>query len=114
MSGPGEPTSDFIKHDGAKPRTDLLPPLSILEVAKALGFGARKYAPGNWAKCDSRNRYVAAALRHLLAWQAGEDTDPESGISHLAHAACSVVFALEMQLRGWGQDDRLQRPEAKP
>jgi hypothetical protein len=106
--------SDFIKEDGAKPRTDLMPPLAILAVAEVLGFGARKYAPGNWAKCASRNRYVAAALRHLLAWQSGEDRDPESGLSHLAHAACSVLFALEMEVRGWGAPDRLQGPEVKP
>ena len=114
MSGPGDPQTDFIKHDSNKPRTDLLTPLAIVEVAKVLGFGAKKYAPGNWAKCDSRSRYVGAALHHLLAWQAGEDADPESGLPHLAHAACSVLFALEMELRGWGKPDRLVRPEAKP
>lgn len=100
----------FVKADGGKPRADLLPPLAVLRVADVLGFGALKYAPGNWAKADSRDRYVAAALRHLLAYQAGEDADRESGLPHLAHAACSVLFALEMQLRGWGGDLRLRAP----
>ena len=104
----------FVKADDGKPRADLLPPLALLRIADVLGFGARKYAPGNWAKADARDRYVAAALRHLLAYQAGENDDRESGLPHLAHAGCSILFALEMELRGWGKDQRLQAPEVSP
>ena len=30
------------------------------------------------------------ALRHLSAWQAGEDIDPESGCTHVALAMCNL------------------------
>ena len=66
-------------------------------VVDVLGFGARKYAPDNWRTVpDARGRYFDAALRHLIAWQQGEQIDPESGLPHLAHAACCVLFLLEV------------------
>lgn len=56
------------------------------------------------------SRVYAAALRHLLAWWGGEDEDPETELSHLAHAACCVVFLVAYQGRGVGVDDRPHRP----
>lgn len=84
------------KYDAAKPRLDLVPMTSLLEVGKVLEFGARKYADNNWQQVPGgTQRYYAAALRHLAACQ--EDfgaRDPESGLPHLAHAACCVLFML--------------------
>ena len=78
------------KDDSKKPRWELLP---MGPVVKVLTMGATKYAPDNWQLvADSRRRYYAAALRHLVAWWGGEKTDPESGLSHLAHAACNLLF----------------------
>ena len=37
---------------------------------------------------------IGATIRHLTAWRSGERLDPESGLPHLAHAACSVLFML--------------------
>ena len=59
-------------------------------------FGAKKYDRKNWAKVDDKERYIAAPLRHILAYQQGEKLDKESGISHLAHAICSLLFLLEL------------------
>jgi hypothetical protein len=42
----------------------------------------------------------AAALRHLIRWWRGEKIDPDSGLPHLAHAACSIFFLLEKELEG--------------
>lgn len=86
------------KHDQGKARCDLLPPHAVLEVAKVLTFGAVKYAPNNWRKVpDALDRYLAAALRHQLAYMTGELNDPESGLPHLAHAACCLMFILELE-----------------
>ena len=87
------------KDDSGKLRYDLLPPLALREVVKVLTFGARKYAPENWRKVDGwRWRYFAAAMRHLWAYYTGERDDGESGLPHLAHAACCVLFLLGMEL----------------
>lgn len=81
------------KDDQEKNRLDLIEPEFIEGVGKVLTFGADKYEPNNWQKVeDAENRYYAAALRHLIAWRKGEKTDPESGISHLYHVACNIMF----------------------
>ena len=83
------------KKDAGKPRWDLLPFGPVSEVVDVLTFGAAKYAPDNWQKVpDARARYFAAALRHLTAWWNGERADPETGLSHLAHASCCLLFLL--------------------
>lgn len=95
-----------VKYDEGKPRTDLLPTDSLLGVAEILSFGAAKYGDRNWEKGMDWNRLYAAALRHLYAWQLGEDLDPESGKHHLKHATCCLLMLLAYQLRGVGTDDR--------
>lgn len=95
-----------IKHDDGKPRLDLLPPLALDEVAKVLMFGAKKYDSWNWAKGMEWHRNPAAAMRHSKAFLMGEDLDPETGLCHMAHAACDALFATEYYLRKLGKDDR--------
>lgn len=81
------------KDDLEKNRLDLIEPEFIEGVGKVLTFGADKYEPNNWQKVeDAENRYYAAAMRHLMAWRKGEKTDPESGLSHLYHVACNIMF----------------------
>ena len=82
-----------IKYDSDKPRFDLLVPEFIEEMAKVMTFGANKYAPDNWKKVENGyQRYLGAAYRHLNADHKGEDNDNESGLSHLAHAACCLMM----------------------
>ena len=33
---------------------------------------------------------LACLMRHMAAWQRGEENDPESGLPHLAHAMCNL------------------------
>ena len=81
------------KDDKEKNRLDLVEPEFIEGIGEVLTFGANKYEPNNWQKVeDAEDRYYAAALRHLIAWRKGEKTDPESGLSHLDHAACNIMF----------------------
>lgn len=90
---------DGIKYDGEKPKMHLLPPKAITEVAKVLTFGAQKYDEENWRKLDNlQARYSSGALRHIFAHLDGESLDPESGLSHLAHAICCLIFKLEIEL----------------
>lgn len=83
------------KFDDGKLRFDLLPKGALEEIVEVLGYGARKYSADNWKLVpDARSRYFAAAMRHIMAWHSGEEKDPESGLSHLAHAGCSILFLL--------------------
>lgn len=83
------------KFDSDKRPWHLLPMKPIEQIVDVLAYGAKKYAANNWQKlADPEDRYYAACLRHLTAWRMGETTDPESGIHHLAHAACNLVFLL--------------------
>ena len=97
------------KWDAGKLRYDLLPPDALAEVVQIFTDGAAKYGDRNWEQGMSWSRPFAAAMRHLWAWWKGEDTDPESGRPHLAHAACNVLFLLAYQRRGDGADDRRKK-----
>lgn len=96
-------TGTGMKFDGGKARVDLLLdgcPRAITAVSEILTFGAKKYADHSWQGVEQgESRYKAALLRHLLAHASGEKLDSESGMSHLAHAACNAMFILELELR---------------
>lgn len=86
------------KYDQEKNRLDLIEPEFIESVGKVLTFGAQKYEPNNWQGVeDAEDRYYAAAMRHLMAYRRGEKIDPESGLSHLEHLACNVMFLLHFE-----------------
>lgn len=85
---------------------ELIPTLSLEEVAKVLQHGKQKYNAWNWAEGFEWGRLIGAANRHLGAFQRGEDVDHETGLSHIAHLACTSLFLLEHQLRGLGVDNR--------
>lgn len=95
-----------VKHDREKPRTDLLPIHALEEVSKVLTFGANKYADENWRGGMKWKRLAGAALRHIFSWLKGENKDPETGLSHLAHAACCLLFLITFEQTQTGQDDR--------
>ena len=89
MSGIG------IKFDGRKPRWSLMPKGTVLQIIEVLEFGAAKYAENNWQHVpNGRQRYYDALMRHIESWWRGEKNDPESGLSHLAHAGCCLVFLM--------------------
>jgi hypothetical protein len=45
-------------------------------------------------------------MRHMWAWWRGEEKDPETGMSHLWHAACCVMFLIAYEARRAGTDNR--------
>lgn len=98
------------KYDGEKPKMYLLPPKALLEVSKVLTFGAAKYDEHNWKKLDNlQNRYSGAALRHIFSHIDGEEYDDETGLDHLAHAICCLMFKLEAKLETKAAIDELTR-----
>jgi len=93
------------KDDQGKLRWSLLPWDSVKDVVKVLEAGAKKYGDDNWKMVEGgRTRYFDALLRHLMAWREGERLDVETGLPHLAHAGCCVLFLLWFD-RFSGYDD---------
>lgn len=90
------PKSEAIKLDSGKLDWSLLPFDTIEEVVKVLEFGKIKYSAHNWCSGEGfkYTRVVNALLRHLFAFMRGEDNDPETGLSHVAHCACNIIFLL--------------------
>lgn len=91
-----------------KPPLDLLPASALIAQAEVLAYGAKKYDRHNWRKGMEYSRLIAAALRHITAFNDGEDLDPETESSHLAHALCCLSFLIEYQKKGIGTDDRFK------
>jgi len=99
-------TDEGVKFDGGKAAYHLLAPEFLEGTAKVLAFGAVKYGARNWEKGMHWHRPFGAMMRHMWAWWRGEDHDPETGMSHLYHAACCVMFLIAYEERQIGKDDR--------
>lgn len=83
-----------IKFDDGKVDWSLVPFEALEGMVKVLEFGAKKYAAWNWTEGGGFKwtRLVGSCLRHLFAWARGQDNDPESGLSHIYHAQCNLLF----------------------
>lgn len=96
-----------VKADTDKLRYDLIPPKVMDEIAQVYTYGANKYGPRNWeAPGFEYGRLFGAIMRHLWLWWAGQEFDPESGLSHLAHAASTIMFLMQYRHSGAGTDNR--------
>lgn len=102
----GKPLPAFIKLDADKLPLDLITPEMMTALGEALKFGAAKYAPRNWEKGAEWSRYYSALQRHLWAFWSGVETDEESGLPTLSHAACCLMFLLTYHRRNIGTDNR--------
>lgn len=99
-----------IRYDHNKSNWSLMPFEAVEEINKVLEFGAKKYNAHNWKKGEGfkYTRVLNSLLRHVFAYMRGEDKDPESGLSHLAHAGCNILFLLyyEKYKARYKNDDR--------
>jgi hypothetical protein len=99
-----------IKYDTGKPDLSLCPRVALEEMAKAFMVGEKKYGRYNYLKGMEVHRLVAAAMRHLSAFNEGEDYDPEYGVTkHLGHALASIAMILDMEANGTIKETRYVR-----
>ncbi len=103
--------SEGKKFDQDKPRMDLLDTEALTQIARVMGMGAKKYGDHNWRGGLAWSRVIGAAMRHLTAFNNGEDLDPESGLSHLAHLGCCVMFLLNYTKTHQKLDDRFKNEQ---
>lgn len=89
-------------------RYDLIPVPALDYLARLYGKGAQKYAEHNWRLGYNYSLSYAAAQRHMNAFWAGEDIDPETGVPHPINAAFHM-FALATFLTEHPEmDDRFE------
>lgn len=99
------------KFDSNKVRVDLLPIEPMTGIAEVFTFGARKYFDNSFRQGETVawSRTYGSVLRHLFAFWSGEDKDPESGLSHLAHAGTQLMILMEHAKHNQDKDDRFKR-----
>lgn len=97
------------KDDQDKPDLSLLPKEALEAMAYAFMHGGKKYGRYNYRKGMQWHRPLAAALRHIVAFTAGENKDPESGHSHLGHALAAIAMVAVYQETATGTDTRYKK-----
>lgn len=87
------------KKDGKVP-LEYLRMDGISEMCEVFAFGANKYGKDNYLLGHHVDQLTAAALRHILAYQAGQELDPETGKSHVAHAQATLSMLQTQKTLG--------------
>jgi hypothetical protein len=116
-------TSETGGQKGVKPqRMSLLPFRALAKISEVYGFGEKKYAAHNWRLGYEWDKSLDALERHIGAFKDGEDNDPESGLSHIAHAGFHIltllVFILDPRYKRfdnrWATMEERKRNEEVP
>lgn len=94
------------RFNGGKADLSLIPLCTLEDEARVWMYGKKKYAAWNWTKGMPWSVPLACALRHLAAWQRGEDIDQESGEPHLAHVMCNLRMLMLYSKTYQEGDDR--------
>jgi len=92
-----------------------IPWTAVIELGAVMDGGAHKYGAYNYR--DSRistTTYHDAILRHFMLWADGEDCDPESKASHLAHIMACCALMIDAQENVMLVDDRSKSGSVRP
>lgn len=77
-----------------KPKLGLVPFSALAEISKVREYGISKYGDDEcWREVEVKD-FLDATLRHIYKFLYESETDEESGLPHLSHAACSIILAL--------------------
>lgn len=80
------------RHNEGKVQTREVYPDYIMGIGDVLTASRAKYDHFNWCKPTKLSTPYESAMRHLMAFQSGEDYDSESGKHHLLHVATNIMF----------------------
>jgi hypothetical protein len=93
--------------NNGKIRLSLFPMHLIAGATRVLMWGATKYVEWNWAKGGRWSTAFDCMMRHMFKWWFfREEFDKESGMHHLDHALCNLMFLLHFKDTYKEGDDR--------
>lgn len=110
-----------LRFNKGKLRYDLVHPRAHEDMVKVLTYGAEKYTvlddegnvvnngANNWRNGFSWKSVIASLKRHVSAIELGEDYDDDTGMLHIAHAACNVHFLNAFYYDFPQGDDRFKK-----
>ena len=85
-----------MKDSVGKAKLSLVPYHGMVAVAEVREYGVKKYGdPDGWKEVAPLE-FIDAALRHIGKYLAEADYDEESGLHHISHAACNLMFVADM------------------
>lgn len=101
--------SKGTKNDQGKAPIHLIPVEAIIGMSHALGFGANKYGEYNFREGLEYTRLIDSLMRHTLAYLAGEENDPESGLPHTWHIGANFAMLEFTRINNPEMDDRYKK-----
>lgn len=93
----GQPVTAFASGavrgtDANSTRYDLISPHILTAMAEAYAEGAIKYGDDNWLKGIPSKDLLNHALRHIVLWQSGDNSE-----DHLGHAMWNIGAIIHFQ-----------------
>ncbi|MFA5186675.1 MAG: dATP/dGTP diphosphohydrolase domain-containing protein [Patescibacteria group bacterium] len=93
--------------NGGKVSFSIVPLHLLYGCSRVFVWGALKYAQWNWAKGGKWSTAFDCLMRHMIKWWFfGEECDQESGLHHLDHAMCNLLFLIHYKDTHKAGDDR--------
>lgn len=80
------------RYNQGKVQTREIDPAFVLGIGEVLTKSREKYEHYNWCKPTKLSTPYESMMRHILAFQSGENIDPDDGCSHLLKAAVNIMF----------------------
>ena len=110
---PNTPRSLGDQHNDGKVALSLCPAEIrewIASVLQDACEGRAEYERNNWRKGLSWVDNLDSVLRHITAFEKGQDVNPDTGIHHLKHALTRLMFSVYYVEHALGVDDRYSAP----
>jgi hypothetical protein len=105
-------STQALRYNTGKPQWSLVDFQALEPMVRVLMYGAEKYTKDgvsgahNWKQGLPTTEICDSLVRHLAAYLNGEDNDPESGLPHIGHMLCNLMFLSHMTYQNPQWDNR--------